>query len=238
MSRRIRESLKKRVAFSQKWNCNFCNSMLPSSYQIDHIVPFAIYGDNSETNLEALCPTCHANKTQSEAYRIKQFSKLLSETSGEICWYCFENLTNDHNCNKELVDMDTILERGNVRIKEFKEICKKYSYIMKHDDELEACMKKLMLDTTLKIYLYETSICVNNYSFPVSDYTVENIAKAVFLGTRTKSLSNVYTEVEFYCELDEFTKKGERFLMKNKATIIPSRILNKDAEIVYYIIKN
>jgi hypothetical protein len=40
---------------------------LPATYQIDHVVPLQHGGDNSFTNLQALCPDCHATKTLTEA---------------------------------------------------------------------------------------------------------------------------------------------------------------------------
>ena len=40
---------------------------LPAAYQVDHIVPLAMGGPDSFENLQALCPNCHADKTQQEA---------------------------------------------------------------------------------------------------------------------------------------------------------------------------
>ena len=64
--RRVSESIKKRVAASQAWRCSFCQLPLPASYQIDHTIALRFGGSNDETNLQAMCPLCHAHKTQTE----------------------------------------------------------------------------------------------------------------------------------------------------------------------------
>lgn len=57
----------KTVAARQKWTCACCTSLLSASFQLDHIVPLWDGGeDNFETNAQALCGTCHADKTQRE----------------------------------------------------------------------------------------------------------------------------------------------------------------------------
>ena len=64
--RRVTESVKKRVAAAQYWRCSLCHVCLPSSYQIDHILALRHGGSNDELNLQAVCPSCHAQKTQTE----------------------------------------------------------------------------------------------------------------------------------------------------------------------------
>ena len=60
-------SILKSVAHRQEWCCKHCRAMLPPSFQIDHVVPLWAGGEDChETNAEALCPTCHATKTQKE----------------------------------------------------------------------------------------------------------------------------------------------------------------------------
>ena len=58
--------LKKRVAYRQKYRCALCNILLPPTYQVDHITPLFLGGSNHPTNLQALCPNCHADKTQTD----------------------------------------------------------------------------------------------------------------------------------------------------------------------------
>ena len=64
--RRVTERVKKQVAASQDWRCSACSSLLSSAYQVDHIVPLWKAGTNERENLTALCPNCHALKTQKE----------------------------------------------------------------------------------------------------------------------------------------------------------------------------
>ena len=63
---------KKRIAAKQRWKCNKCRKALPARYHVDHIKQFSKGGDDRASNLQALCPDCHANKTEDERYRNKQ----------------------------------------------------------------------------------------------------------------------------------------------------------------------
>jgi 5-methylcytosine-specific restriction endonuclease McrA len=64
--RRVTERVKKQVAADQEWKCSACHSVLTSAYQVDHITPLWRGGSNERDNLTALCPNCHAIKTQAE----------------------------------------------------------------------------------------------------------------------------------------------------------------------------
>lgn len=61
--RSLSESIKKKVAADQKWNCKQCQSILDATYEIDHIMPLYKGGTNDITNLQALCRNCHGTKT-------------------------------------------------------------------------------------------------------------------------------------------------------------------------------
>jgi 5-methylcytosine-specific restriction endonuclease McrA len=61
-SPRVRNS----VAAQQGWQCNICNDMLSSCFDIDHQVPLFKGGADSYENLQALCVPCHRNKTAVE----------------------------------------------------------------------------------------------------------------------------------------------------------------------------
>ena len=63
VKRSVSETKKKFVASRQNWKCLTCGETLPSTYQVDHIVPLENYGTNDIQNLRALCPNCHAMKT-------------------------------------------------------------------------------------------------------------------------------------------------------------------------------
>lgn len=62
--RRVTERVKKMVAAEQQWRCSSCDALLTSSFQVDHTVALWKGGTNDRSNLSAMCPTCHANKTQ------------------------------------------------------------------------------------------------------------------------------------------------------------------------------
>ena len=64
--RLLSEAVKKQVAYRQQWKCSVCRELLPPSYQIDHTIPLCDGGADDESNTTAMCPTCHANKTQQE----------------------------------------------------------------------------------------------------------------------------------------------------------------------------
>lgn len=73
---------KKRIAANQKWKCKKCKKPLPARYHIDHIKEFSGGGSDRASNLQALCPNCHAEKTEQDRYRKKQ-AKIRSKEKQE-----------------------------------------------------------------------------------------------------------------------------------------------------------
>ena len=65
--RKTSQVTKKEVAARQKWTCHSCHTILSSAYQIDHTRALADGGIDDPSNMTALCPDCHAIKTQHEA---------------------------------------------------------------------------------------------------------------------------------------------------------------------------
>lgn len=59
VKRSVSGLLKKKVGAKQMWKCNRCSTMLDETYEVNHIIPLEEGGSNQETNLEALCRTCH-----------------------------------------------------------------------------------------------------------------------------------------------------------------------------------
>ncbi|WP_407924887.1 HNH endonuclease [Schauerella aestuarii] len=51
------------------WICQTCKrkGRVAEATQCDHIVPVSKQGDDSPSNLEAICDACHEAKTQREA---------------------------------------------------------------------------------------------------------------------------------------------------------------------------
>lgn len=201
--RKLKEKDKKIVASSQGWKCKKCNNLLPASYQIDHIVPHCISKDDSYENLVALCPNCHANKTQKENERIIKFKKMRGILGYYICWFCLEKIENEnknknnkHNCNKELIN---IVFENNTKENMISSLdC----YYRINNDNIVSKMEKLQLDTVLRIRLEEDYIFVNNFFTPYINYTIDDIANAVFISTRTKADSQRYTEVEIDIQIE------------------------------------
>ena len=56
----------KKLGEKQSWKCNLCRQSLESTAQVDHIQPLWLGGDNEIDNLQILCVSCHAKKTQQE----------------------------------------------------------------------------------------------------------------------------------------------------------------------------
>ena len=67
LKRSFTETIKKKIAASQKWKCSGCEQLLESTYQVDHSIPLWAGGEDCPDNATALCPNCHAIKTQAEA---------------------------------------------------------------------------------------------------------------------------------------------------------------------------
>ena len=63
---------------SQKGLCNLCEEPIKKQFQIDHIRPLSNGGTNDRENLQALCVSCHQEKTKEENlncehYKIKDY---------------------------------------------------------------------------------------------------------------------------------------------------------------------
>ena len=60
------------IASSQSYNCNICEIELNDNreFDVDHIIPIANGGKNTVDNLQAICKTCHSEKTKVEKYGI------------------------------------------------------------------------------------------------------------------------------------------------------------------------
>ena len=65
--RKWTSSEKREVGFRQEWRCAHCDSLLPSTFEVDHVRALHNGGlDCLESNAEALCNQCHAAKTLRE----------------------------------------------------------------------------------------------------------------------------------------------------------------------------
>lgn len=66
---------KRVVGARQKWRCAVCDSMLESTFEVDHIVALHDNGADKLENAQALCCGCHAKKTQQERMRRQQLAR-------------------------------------------------------------------------------------------------------------------------------------------------------------------
>ena len=60
------------IAASQGWKCKHCSASFGKdlAFEIDHIFSWSRGGSTSQINLQALCPTCHAKKSNREKQEI------------------------------------------------------------------------------------------------------------------------------------------------------------------------
>lgn len=75
------------VLRKQKNKCNVCCDVL-DVYDIDHIVPYRLCQEHTLSNLQALCPNCHARKTRSEARHLAEYVRCEKTKSYRLCWTC------------------------------------------------------------------------------------------------------------------------------------------------------
>jgi hypothetical protein len=234
--RKLSEREKKFVSSSQDWKCGYCKKSLPPSYQIDHIIPFSICYNDELGNLMALCPTCHANKTQLEYNRILQFKKLKAENNINLCWFCIEDDDDEeHKCNREL---KPIIKKIEYKLNSNINSLDRFNFISSDMSikKISTSMNKLNVDTTLHIKLQNSLIFVNSFFTPSNSFTLEDIVKAVSIATRTKKDSKRYDEVEINIDIGNIGEdKGNEiveFLNDNLPSLLPNRIF-KDGDISY-----
>jgi len=235
--RKLSEVTKKIIASNQQWKCGFCKKILPPSYQIDHIVPHSISNSDEEDNLMAMCPTCHANKTQTEYSRIIEYKRMkeFCPESTKLCWFCFETYNIFHYCSKEKSELKTVISEQRDCIRNFQERMKKFVYV-------PSLLKKLDISTepnTLKIRLHEKLIYINNYFTSVRTYSIEEISNAVFIATRSKVESKKYDKVEIKINIEGIEDQCVDWLDENLRDILTQRIFKNPTDVEYvYILNN
>lgn len=222
--RKLSERDKKMIAGSQKWKCGKCYIILPSTYQIDHVIPYSISMDDSFDNLEALCPNCHSSKTQKEFLRIIEFKKYRSlKNNINICWYCL-NPEILHECSKkfEKISFKSLYNKNEIILFD------KYNFI----EDKNSYSDKLLIE------LYPNHIKINNFEFKedYKIYGVKSIGECILKATRTKKDSNRYSEIEitFNLEQDDIPDELIDHLEKEIMNYIPKRILKtKNINLVF-----
>lgn len=67
-----------------------CRDTLPETYQLDHRLPWCLTHDDTASNLDALCPNCHAIKTRHEASALHALARLQRECPRQrFCHRCY-----------------------------------------------------------------------------------------------------------------------------------------------------
>ncbi len=61
----------------QRWTCVVCNADLRFGYHIDHIQPIARGGENTDYNIQILCPTCDLQKSDKDPIEFMQSRGFL-----------------------------------------------------------------------------------------------------------------------------------------------------------------
>lgn len=72
---------KQEVKEHDNYTCQKCGLREPEIMQVDHIIPVAIAPELSAelTNMETLCPNCHARKTVQDRLEIKSSKSLTAD---------------------------------------------------------------------------------------------------------------------------------------------------------------
>jgi len=74
----IPQSVRMTVAARQRYDCKLCKRRFGACIHIDHILRVSDGGSNHIDNLQALCPSCHEEKTQLE--RIESLTSYTTKT--------------------------------------------------------------------------------------------------------------------------------------------------------------
>lgn len=61
---------RKLVAYRQRYQCASCCCLLPPDYEIDHVIPVALNGSDCLSNLQAMCSSCHKQKTRDQRHEV------------------------------------------------------------------------------------------------------------------------------------------------------------------------
>ena len=70
--KKMTEPQRRKIALRQNFKCanpdgkcKLTNAL--EEYDVDHVIPLFLGGDDDEWNMQALCPACHRRKTENEA---------------------------------------------------------------------------------------------------------------------------------------------------------------------------
>lgn len=79
--RLVSRSLRIEIAYSQQYKCNACGLFpIPPDFHVDHIIALEDGGQDIAENLQALCVSCHSEKTRLNRLRKTQYFAKQAET--------------------------------------------------------------------------------------------------------------------------------------------------------------
>ena len=257
MSRKLSESLKKIIASNQDWKCLKCKKSLPPSFQVDHIIPFAISKDDTEGNLQALCPNCHSLKTQRENLRISQFKSLMSKCpeDTQLCWFCLETSPvskEEHKCSKVMKDINKIVKEQKKALTSFEKMIEKHKYtendVIKSFQKMHIVQEKTGSVSNVlevEICLFNLCVYVNNLAYKVKencDILPSDVGEAIGFATRSKKHSGKIDtiEIDITNSIENETFKQDReecfdHLCEVLLDYIPEWIFKKESEISFIL---
>lgn len=77
--RTLSRSLRIEIAYRQHYKCNACQLFpIPPDFQVDHVIALEDGGQDIASNLQALCVSCHSEKTRLN--RLRKTSLFSEET--------------------------------------------------------------------------------------------------------------------------------------------------------------
>jgi len=80
----VSRSLRIEIAYRQKYKCNACALFpIPPDFHVDHIIALEDGGEDIATNLQALCVSCHSEKTRLNRLRKTQHFAKQAEAAHE-----------------------------------------------------------------------------------------------------------------------------------------------------------
>jgi len=75
----LSRSMRIEIAYRQQYACRLCTLFpIPPTFEVDHIVELQDGGQDTASNLQALCPQCHRDKTRLN--RLRKHKLFQNET--------------------------------------------------------------------------------------------------------------------------------------------------------------
>ena len=59
---KLSQGLADKLLKIQGWKCNYCKIDLGDDFHMDHIMPLKLGGQNTDDNIQILCPYCNCSK--------------------------------------------------------------------------------------------------------------------------------------------------------------------------------